>query len=1278
MSTLFALREGPRRRRAPRALALLSTVVACSVDPSMPQPEAVPDASAGRAAPADAPPGDAPGAQGDADGAERAEASCEALELIDLDLRGARSGDVTSFVGSNAAAPVVSPALAPCGGRPASVVGFRYTVRARARLVVSTYHAETTADFDTVVWAQRGCATGAPTLGCNDDVGVAYERRERPVSARFHSYFSTETIEAGATVYLFVGTYAPSLGTPPTGTFRLTLTETAEGRAGSACDPGGVGADDPRGAGCAEGTSCRPATDELSDFRCVAPLGEGESCDPRGVRSVCSDQGYCRALGTTARCERRGAVGARCRAAAPRCDGVAACSFDDTCVPVIPAGAACDRGLRANLCAAGTDCSSFEGSSRCLRPGALGGACTGADSSCDAGLACSYSVCVPALPLGAACDPSQDRSRCAEGHCPLGPAPRCTPLGGRDAPCRRTSPACDARLRCAADRCIPEVAVGERCDGSGSRRPSDLCAVGAVCASARGEARCVLAGVAGAPCRTTEDPCDAGLSCGHARLCVPTVPHGGRCDPRVLDDVCAPGSHCADDGSGARCLVDGANGRWCRAAAPACDGGLQCDGGYCRPSVALGGLCDPMGVAGVCPRSSTCVTASGVSRCAPWGTLGVRCELSSFCPTSSTCGRCRDGLDCGANFTCVPEVAAGARCDPRRERDGCGAGASCVTDRGESRCVPDGTRGGACAHDAAVCAPGLRCDSTNRCVPGLVQGSKCDPTGRLGVCAAGSSCRYRADASYCVPHGARGASGRPGSPPCDEGLVQGSSGTCVEGLPVGSACEPSSSASPCAAGAACVRGDRGDRCVADGVLGGRCRSRGPHCDPGLGCDAGHFCVTGSPVGSACDPDRRTDVCVLGASCRAAAGGPRCVVDGILDGGCRDEEPHCDAGLACAGPGVCRPALPLGASCDRGAVERACGPGAQCIEAGEGYRCFATGGLGGHCRSLSARCDEGLSCGPQFRCRAAVTLGGPCDPSGERDACALGSSCRPADGGPRCVADGVRDGSCRAGAPRCDPGLSCAPDSASPFPERRCVAAIPAGAACDPSRASADRCVDGAVCVGTGRSGVCSLSSYAVAPSTVAFIDACSVPGATVLTMGPSLPSLPTLLPFAFTFFGVEHAAGSVLTVGSSGWVRFGATAQRRLPPEELPVLFLDDAIFALWTSHTLGVDTRSPGRVCLAATGAAPSRVFVVTWNGLNPWLDTSTPLRVELQLREGIHTIDTLYRLSPMGASDPAAGATIGLLGPGATSAVQLCGGGARASRPCERSLLRDTRFSP
>ncbi len=658
-----------RRRLAILGIALLSGLTACSVDaPSSPS-DASPDVAEAEVTSDDAPLTDAPVSSDAADDTPRADPRCDDRPWIEL--RATRTGEATSYVGTTALAPSSAAVAAPCGGRPTSVVGFHYTVSARSRLVVSTFHAQTDANFDTVVWAQTGCATGAPTLGCNDDVGVAYERRERPVSSRFHSFFSTSTLEAGASVYLFVGTYAPNLGTPSSATFRLTVTETDEGRAGSACDPGGARADDPRGSGCAEGTTCRPASDDLTDFRCVAPLGEGEACDPRGVRSVCSEQTFCRTMGSTSRCERRGVVGAQCRATAPRCDGTAACSVWNTCVPVVPAGAVCDHDVRTNLCAAGTSCSFFEGASRCTAPGTRGGACRGDPASCDAGLACVYSVCLPALPLGASCDPTGSRNVCSDGYCSTAPTPHCAPLGGGGAPCRRTGSPCDAGYRCNTDTCVPEVAVGGVCDGSGSRRLTSVCVEGAVCPYSRAESRCVLAGVAGAPCRPTERPCDAGLSCGSAQRCVPTLAVGTVCDPRSTENVCASGSHCVGEGGAARCLADGSNGRYCRSATPACDEDLLCDGTFCRPRVGVGGRCDPSGVEGACVPSSACVTEGGVARCVRYGSsLGVRCEISYSCPTSHTCGRCGDGLDCGADFTCVPEAAVGARCDQAHRHDG--------------------------------------------------------------------------------------------------------------------------------------------------------------------------------------------------------------------------------------------------------------------------------------------------------------------------------------------------------------------------------------------------------------------------------------------------------------------------------------------------------------------------------------------------------------------------------------------------------------------------------
>jgi hypothetical protein len=220
-------------------------------------------------------------------------------------------------------------------------------------------------------------------------------------------------------------------------------------------------------------------------------------------------------------------------------------------------------------------------------------------------------------------------------------------------------------------------------------------------------------------------------------------------------------------------------------------------------------------------------------------------------------------------------------------------------------------------------------------------------------------------------------------------------------------------------------------------------------------------------------------------------------------------------------------------------------------------------------------------------------------------------------------------------------------------------------------------VDGAVCHGAGATGTCAAASYTRAASTAAFVDACEAAGATTLLMGGGDPGATTTLPFAFRYFGEALAMGTPVSVSTQGWLRFGATLTTVLPADVLPVLRPDNAIFALWSSLELGVTAAAPGRVCVATTGAAPSRVFVVEWQNAERCCGVGDALTMEVQLREGTNTIDVLYNPPPRATTD-GVGATVGLQGPGGTSVVQVCAGSPGTPTACTRAMFTDTRYTP
>jgi hypothetical protein len=274
----------------------------------------------------------------------------------------------------------------------------------------------------------------------------------------------------------------------------------------------------------------------------------------------------------------------------------------------------------------------------------------------------------------------------------------------------------------------------------------------------------------------------------------------------------------------------------------------------------------------------------------------------------------------------------------------------CAPDRGAYRCAAEGARLGRCRAGGAACDEGLRCGVTGLCAQVVDDGGACDRAGASSVCADGSGCDLN-------PH----------NPPDGPG-----------------------------------------RCARLGVAGGPCRTGPSPCDPGLACSGRRFasltpprCLGARDRGAACDPWETANACVAGTTCGSdGAGGAACTDDGALRGACRRASAPCDEGLACSivGDGgtpfarACVRALATGAACALAEGAAPCATGSRCLVVGDALRCAVDGAPDGRCRESSPRCDGGLACGADARCRPAVGAGGACDPARVRDACAEPLAC----------------------------------------------------------------------------------------------------------------------------------------------------------------------------------------------------------------------------------------------------------------------------------------------
>jgi hypothetical protein len=156
------------------------------------------------------------------------------------------------------------------------------------------------------------------------------------------------------------------------------------------------------------------------------------------------------------------------------------------------------------------------------------------------------------------------------------------------------------------------------------------------------------------------------------------------------------------------------------------------------------------------------------------------------------------------------------------------------------------------------------------------------------------------------------------------------------------------------------------------------------------------------------------------------------------------------------------------------------------------------------------------------------------------------------------------------------------------------------------------------------------------PPSVAFIDICSLPGATtgVLANVDDFGGAPIAMPFAFGFYDgtytqvIPHADG-ILGFGTDT-SSFSTYGTWMLPSSAAP----HPAIIAY--GHDLF--QRATGE-CFATLGTAPNRRFAWEENDAFVYDDATTHLTWDVFLNEGTNIIDVVYQTMTGSAAYPADG---------------------------------------
>lgn len=260
---------------------------------------------------------------------------------------------------------------------------------------------------------------------------------------------------------------------------------------------------------------------------------------------------------------------------------------------------------------------------------------------------------------------------------------------------------------------------------------------------------------------------------------------------------------------------------------------------------------------------------------------------------------CADGLSCGATNRCIPAIPLAGSCNDAG--DTCQDGASCVGSAGNRRCFVKRTLGQKCGKDPFwVCDVNLACVN-KRCVPAIGTAGSCDGSG--DVCEDGTTCRGSAGNRRCFPP--RLIGDKCGKDPfwdCSEGVCINE--VCAPAVDVGGSCDVGGT--PCMPGLTCLGNSSNRRCFKERTLGEKCGK-----DPFWVCEAAFACVnrrcvnpTTVPVAGRCDTPGTA--CEAGLICLGNPNNRRCFKERTLGQKCgKDPFWVCEAAYTCSTTtGIC--------------------------------------------------------------------------------------------------------------------------------------------------------------------------------------------------------------------------------------------------------------------------------------------------------------------------------------------------------------------------------------
>lgn len=664
-------------------------------------------------------------------------------------------------------------------------------------------------------------------------------------------------------------------------------------------------------------------------------------------------------------------------------------------------------------------------------------------------------------------------------------------------------------------------------------------------------------------------------------------------------------------------------------ATPECaPGEIECSG-TCTRVVGDSQNCGSCGV--LCPSGVTC--ALGVCDCeAPMVSCnGVCLDLSSNEEHCGACGNACSGAEVCTDGECVVDCdAPSTLCTRRVDGEPVSVCADLQTD--PMNCGTCNTQCAAAATcQAGRCAcPAGQINCSGVCTDVRTDAENCgaclSSCGADGVCASGACSTCGTDLTACgTPRRCVDTdTSRLHCGTC--GTICGPGETCNGGT-----CECMSGLTDCSG--VCRNLDTDvDHCGGCGIdcgPGGVCNEGVCECAAGLTlCDGScvnlatsmaHCGACGDScdlVGGACNagvcgcPAGRTD---CSGTCRATATDPtncgtcdNVCSDDLVGAVCMASACVCPSGQTDCG-GTCRPTVTDPLNC--GGCGIACDPGASCVASS----CI--------CPSPRTTCN-----GACVNFMTDVANCGSC-----------GNACPPLEGG------ACNSGTCGCPGSETNCSGTCANLANDPLHCGGC------GVACAPG----EQCLGAGVCAGYTQS----------SPTTVTFIDACAVPGATTVLADTNNGRTTAMLPFLFPYWGTDLPMGTMINVTTSGWIGMtGGTTTAA--PGTIPSTTAPNGIIA---AHWENIRTRGP--ICIATVGTAPNRQWVVQYPDVQYQLVGAAHLTFEVILSETTGTIDLVY-----GTITGARASAQGIEEQSGVAGINACPAGAATCMPTSNQVIRFT----